>query len=314
MKTPYAIGLLIVSVLITVAIEESRIAALRTAAQVDANVTVAASRAAANAANAKGEETDVPARGRHRSDGKPAASVKAADTEDESLAKSVRRLLDNPAGKSMMNQQMKMMVGMTYQDFVDGLQMSKDEGEYFKNLLGKGLSDQQELSIKMMGASQDEQKTLADEIAKRERENEAEIKKFLNSDEDFKSFSDYKQHLPERQQLDGLRSAMTNKGVPLDPATETRLVDAMYRARTESKAPDLSGPGAITELAKGNLVESFEKNWDQQQATLQTEVGKFLSEPQLAAFKEQQKQMKDMQLIGLKMAETMMPGKKAGAQ
>jgi hypothetical protein len=43
---------------------------------------------------------------------------------------------------------------------------------------------------------------------------------------------------------------MSGKGVPLDAETETRLVDAMYRARTESKAPDLSGPAGMDKLAK----------------------------------------------------------------
>jgi hypothetical protein len=77
----------------------------------------------------------------------------------------------------------------------------------------------------------------------------------------------------------------------------------MYRARTESKAPDLSGPGAMEECAKGNIVEAFEKSWEIQQQALQPETAKILNDTQQAAFEEYQKQAKEMQLMGLKMAE-----------
>lgn len=233
----------------------------------------------------------------------------SASVED-SIAKTARKMWDNPAGRSMMNQGVKMAVGMFYQDFIDGLGLSREEADYFKTLLGREMSDQQELGMKMLGATDEERKALTDEISKRSKDAEEEIKKFLNSDEDFKKYTDYKNRLPERQQLDAIRATMSSKGVPLDAETETRLVDAMYRARTETKAPDFSGPGAMDELAKGNIVETFEKSWASQQEALNAEVGKILSGPQLAAFQEYQKQAKEMQMMGLKMAEKMMPGKK----
>ena len=231
-----------------------------------------------------------------------------ADAQDESFAKTARKMWDNPAGKSMMSQGAKMAVAMMYEDFVEGLHLGKEEPDYFKNLLGKEIGDQQELGMKMLGATPEEQKSLAEELKKRGEDTEAEIKKFLNSDEDFKSFTAYKNHLPEHQQLDGIRTAMTTKGVPLDADTETKLVDAMYRARTESKAPDLSGPNAMDEMAKGNIVETYEKSGDIQQEALRGETSKILSADQMTAFQDYQKQAKEMQLMGLKMAEQMMSG------
>jgi hypothetical protein len=305
MKTPYAIGLVAASVLITVAIEESRISSIRQSAKAD--LTTASAKAPATVTTASAEDPDAPLKTKSRSELAPSTPAKEADTSEESFAKTARKMWDNPAGKSMMNQGVKMAVAMMYQDFVDGLNLSKEEGDYFKNLLGKEMADQQELGMKMLGATPDEQKALVEELKKRGEDNEAEIKKFLNSDEDFKSFTDYKNHLPERQQLDGIRSAMSSKGAPLDTETEAKLVDAMYRARTESKAPDLSGPGAMDALAKGNIVETFEKSWEIQQETLRGETAGILNETQRAAFEEYQKQAKEMQLMGLKMAEKMMP-------
>jgi vacuolar-type H+-ATPase subunit H len=62
-------------------------------------------------------------------------------------------------------------------------------------------------------------------------------------------------------------------------------------------------------IAAGNLVETFEKSWEQQQEVLRTEAGGFLNEAQMTALQEQQEQFKEMQLMGLKMAEKIMPGK-----
>lgn len=313
MKTPYAIGLVAVSVLITIAIEESRIKSLRSEIKNGEKPALTQTQAAAApVVPAKAtEEAAPPVRTKsNRPEPKPAAPAKESESVEDSLAKTVRKMWDNPAGKSMMNQGVKMAVGMFYQDFIDDLDLSKEEADYFKTLLGREMADQQELGMKMLGATEDERKALTDEITKRSKDAEEEIRKFLNSDEDFKKYTDYKNHLPERQQLDGIRVTMSGRGVPLDAETEARLVDAMYRARTESKAPDFSGPGAMDELAKGNIVETFEKSWAAQQETLKAEVGKILSETQLDAFQEYQKQAKEMQLMGLKMAEKMMPGKK----
>lgn len=310
MKTSHAIGLVAASVLITVAVEESHISSMRSGTKVVEKTTVA--QAPAVATKTAPEEAAAPVR--TKSQDRPEATAPAVEKEtesaEESFAKTARKMWDNPAGKSMMSQGAKMAVTMQYQDFVDGLHLSKEEGDYFKNLLGKEIADQQELGMKMLGATPEEQKSLAEELKKRGDAAQDEIKKFLNSDDDYKSFTDYKSHLPERQQLDGIRGAMSGKGEPLDAATEAKLVDAMYQARTTAKGPDLSGPAGMEELMKGNITDTFEKSWDAQQQTLSESVAKILSPAQLAAFQDYQKQAKEMQKMGLKMAEQMMKGKK----
>lgn len=316
MKTPYAIGLMAAAVLITVAIEETRIASLRAelqkqpAPQANASPAIAAKTESANDAHAP------PVRTKNRSEAKAADAPKPAapDTDDESFAKTARKMWENPAGKSMMNQGVKMAVAMMYEDFIGSLDLNKEETDYFKTLLGKEMADQQELGMKMLGATPEEQKAISEDLIQRGKDAEEEIRKFLNSDEDFEKYTEYKKRLPERQQLDGIRSTMSAKGVPLDPETETRLLDAMYQVRTNSKAPDLSGPAGFEEMAKGNMVETFEKSWATQQETLKAEAGKILNEAQMAAFQEHQQQLKEMQLMGLKMAEKMMPGIKEGSK
>ena len=201
----------------------------------------------------------------------------------------------------MMNQGVKMAVAMMYGDFIDGLGLSKEEADYFRELLGKDMTDQQEIGMKMMGASQEERMELASEIAKRAKENEEAVKTFLNSEEDYNKFQAFKDQLPERQQLDGIRTHLASQQAPLDPAAEEKLVEAMQRARKQANATNFSGPEGFEELAKGDAVARFEQDWARQQEIVKKEVGSVLDEKQMKAFFEYQEQMKEFQLMGLKM-------------
>lgn len=312
MKTPVVVGLVVVSVLITVAIEESRIAALRLDVKLAENAAVAPAAGNPAVTPASNDADAGPVRTKNRAELKPTIPANPAEPDQESLAKSMRKMWDNPAGKSMMNQGVKMAVGMMYGDFIDGLDLTKEEADYFKTLLGKEIGGQQELGMRMMSATPEERKELLEDLKKRGEDAEAEIKQFLNDDEDYKAYTDYKERLPERQQLDGIRATMESKGSPLDAQTEAKLVDVMHRARTESKAPDFSGPNAMAELSKGNISETFENSWASQQEALRTETSTILNPTQQEAFQEYQAQMKEMQLMGLKMAEQMMKGNKGG--
>ncbi len=316
MKTSHAAALVVVSVLITVAVEETRISSLRGKLESASNSSTPSGGGAKPAAP-QSDAAAATAPARTKSQERPEAAkaeTKPADAKpaEEELSSTVRKMWDNPAGKSMMNQGVKMMVGMMYQDFIDGMSLSKEETDYFKNLLGREMSGQQELGMKLMSASPEERKALMKEQETLNKQNEEDIRKFLNNDEDFQKYTDYKNHLPERQQLDGIRAVMNDKGAPLNPETEQRLVDAMYQARTNSPAPDLSGAKGLEALSAGNLTETFEKSWDSQQETLNKEVSGILSPEQMAAFADYQKQIKEMQLMGLKMAEKMFPKTKEG--
>jgi hypothetical protein len=317
MKTPHAIGLAAASVLIAVAIQESRIASLRTELESAQKATPASAAVGSpfESATIAGEVTPPErTKTRDRSEVKPAAQTKEAGPGEESMAKTARKIWDNPAGKSMMNQGVKIAVAMMYQDFIEGLELSKEEAEYFQALLGREMADQQEIGMKMMEATAEERKSLAEDLSQRAATATEDIKKFLNSEEDFKRYSEFKDRLPERQQIEGIRSAMTSKGAPIDAETESRLIDAMFKARTEAAVPDLQGMDTLEQIGKGNLAETFEKSWAAQQEKLGPEIGKILNPTQIDAFQEYQKQLREMQLMGIKMAEKMMPGEAEGGK
>lgn len=312
MKTPHALGMVFLAVAATLAIEESRIARLRDDVKqpmVGSSGKSGDGSAAGAAADktGKGEGATAPAKTERQI--KPKVDPAGAGKEEESFTKTVRKMWDNPAGKAMMNQGVKVAVAMMYENYLEGLSLNKEEGDYLKNLLGKSISDQQELGMKFMGATPEERTALTAEMEKRRVENEEAIKTFLNDEEDYKNYTSYRDRLPEHQQLDGIRAVMNGKGATMDEATEGKLIEAMYQARTQMDAPDYSGPKAFEEMAKGNITDNFERSWKEQDEKLTAQTNGILSAAQQEAFAEYRKQAKEMQAMGIKMAEQMMSGK-----
>lgn len=311
MKTPQAIGLAVIAVAATVAIEETRMARLKADLAAVAEAKPVATHASGSAAgNLEPVETagEAPVRTKRE---RPEAAPAAAEEEPGdagSMVKTVRKMWDNPAGKAMMNQGARFAVAMLYEDFIKTLALTPEEADYFKGLLGNEISAQQELGMKMMGASPEERKELASQIEAKRKENDEAIRQFLNSDEDYAAFTGYRDRAPERQQLEGLRATLHAKGITLESGTETKLVEAMYRARADSGTPDYSGPNAFAELSKNDIEATFEENWRKQDEILMKEVSGFLGENEIAAVREFRGQMKEMQMMGLRMVRKMMGG------
>lgn len=226
--------------------------------------------------------------------------------EDADLGQSLRKMVDNPAGQALMNQGVKAMTMMWYRDLIEEYDLNRKESDYFVRLVSEPMSAQQRIGMKMMDAkSPEEREALVEEIEAANEETKNAIKDFLNNDEDFATYEKFAERLPERQQLDGIRAAMDNADASLTTQQEELVVEAMYQARLSgdhTASPDINATGAV--LGK-NAVEEFERNWEKSSQRTAEEVGKVLEEAQLEAFRNYQNQMKDMQVMSLKMAAKM---------
>ena len=124
MKPSHTFGLVLLAIAATVAIEESRMAKLRSHLE-----SVEASIAKTPAPGSKAEAISPASltadaqstRVRERPEAKPDATAQKAEEDDgsEDLSKTVRKMWENPAGRSMMNQGVKMAVAMMYGDFIE---------------------------------------------------------------------------------------------------------------------------------------------------------------------------------------------------
>ena len=132
------------------------------------------------------------------------------------------------------------------------------------------------------------------------------MKEFLNDEEDYEAYLEYEKRLPERQQIDGLRAAMAAAESPLSTEQESAVIEAMYQVRTQTPdTTDWNGPEAMDILSGGGAVERFESEWDRTAGATAEAVGDVLDEKQMDAFREYQDQVKEMQLMGIKMAAKM---------
>ncbi len=319
MKTSAWLAVVVAVAAGVAAIEESRIGRLRgqlADARRDAPAQAAArAPAGAAAAPARPERVMRPlaaTRGDRQPDAAAPADAdapQAADSPAESMQQSLRKMVENPAGRAMMNQGIRAMAGVWYAALVKDLELSPAEHEYFLDLIGAGFSRQQELSMKMLGAKDAaERESIASELKAIENDQKEAIKDFLNNDEDNRRFLAYQERLPEYQQLDALRAVMNEAAAPLTPEQEAQVVDAMFRARTAT--PDSSqwqqgGTQGLEAIASGDAEKQFEQYWAAAAQQAATEVGTVLQGEQLAAFKRYQEQTKEMQLMGIRMAGQM---------
>lgn len=226
---------------------------------------------------------------------------------DAEFGKSLRKMVDNPAGRALMNQGIKASTAMWYADLIEKFGLNKEESEYFLQLVAGPMSAQQEIGLKILNSeSPEERMKIAEEIGTAQKEAHEAIKDFLNNEDDYAAYEQYEERLPERQQLEGLRAVMASAEAPLSPEQESEVIEAMYRARTTQVDPsDWGDAGEVEALANGNASEQFERHWERSSQRVTEEVGRILDGPQLEAFMSYQEQMKEMQLMGLRMAEKM---------
>ena len=313
---------LAISVLAVLAIQQFRIARYRD--RISALEAQLAATVETDIATIGSRRIPAPAPGHapgSKTGGRPAKvsrpSSDPAGSGAESLGKSLRQMSENPAGRAMMNQGIKAMSAVWFADLVDEFGLSREEEDYFLRLVAGSMSAQQNIGMKVMTAkTAEERKALEEEIESAKNETREAVKSFLNNDEDFAAYERYEEQLPERQQLEALRDTMLEAGFPLTPDQEDQVIEAMFQVRTSrTDGTDWHGAGGMEAIAGGDAVEMFEQEWEESSRATAEEVGKILEGEQLEAFKKYQVQIKDMQLMGIRMAEKMFqPEKDAPAE
>lgn len=237
------------------------------------------------------------------------------DPDRESLGQSLRRMSDNPAGRAMMDQGIRAMSAVWFADLVDQFGLTREEEDYFLRLVAGGMSRQQQLGMKMITAETDrERAALKVELEESRETSRNAIRDFLNDDDDFAAYEIYDKQLPERQQIEGLRNTMLEAGAPLSREQEQEVIAAMYKVRTTRvDTTDWQGPGGMEAIASGHAAEKFEREWEEAARVTRAEVAGILEGEQLEAFRRFQNQIKDMQLMSIRMAENMFSTEKDAA-
>jgi hypothetical protein len=223
-------------------------------------------------------------------------------------AESRRKVTGNPAAGAISNPTQRAMAAAHYADLIKQLDLTQSESEHLIALLAAGMADQQEFRAKLLAAGDAAARNDFTQQLKRKTDQlEREIRDFLNDGDDYQSYQDYVARLPERQQLDGIRSSMKDAADPLTSEQETGLVEALHAARSKSMPADLWGraEGASGDLP-ADAEQRFEQAWTTMQQSLRKEVSGLLDPRQNEAFFRHQEMVKEMKLGSIRMARQLL--------
>ncbi|MCX7008486.1 MAG: hypothetical protein NTY53_14760 [Kiritimatiellaeota bacterium] len=225
-------------------------------------------------------------------------------------------MMKNPYMKETMKAQQKVAVDKMYGDLLKSLTNLTDEQ---KNQLHEMLVERQqfqaEAGMTMMTGSAEEKKK-AVELMKEAKAGYEQVVRDLFGPETTEAFKQYEDHLPEHGSL-----AMFKGSLPAADAMsaqqESDLIAALYQERKSMPTDSLLNKGGQppdpTQFSEEMITKTLQQMEQLQQRNL-SRAEAILTPTQLEQYKQYQKQMANMQAIGLKMATQMFGQQpKAGA-
>jgi hypothetical protein len=246
-----------------------------------------------------------------------AKTVDAASAKKEGMGdfmKGVAKMFTDPEMKKVMRSQQGMAIRMMYGDLTSELGLTPDEATLIFDLLTER---QMSLAGKAMAAGTDEAgaDAAAAEAKNAQDSFAAELKNILGEDR-MKKFEAYERTVGERMTLQQYTQSMSAAGSPLDETQRKSLLSIMTEERLK-QPPSKFDPGtkdvagAMKAMRTG---EGMEQAMEQQRALNQRVLARartVLSADQTLAFEAAQKQMIDMQEMGMKMWKSGMGGSQA---
>jgi hypothetical protein len=227
-------------------------------------------------------------------------------------------MLKSPAMHDMMVAQQKQAVQLAFGDLIKHFNFTPDERDQFVKLLTDRQMNQMDIGLKLMDGGNltaDDRAGLAQQIKDANAADDTQIQQFLNNDTDYAYYQTYVQQQPERTELSMLNTTLAKDNIPLDSTQTDSLASLMYDARKNFKfTTDFSDPSAAATISPDTLTDQTIQTYEQQQEQLQDQIAEqaanILSPEQLAAFKQNQTQMRQLTQMGLNMSRQMLGGGK----
>ncbi len=220
----------------------------------------------------------------------------------------------NSGVRAMLPKTQEVQIDMTYGKLFHKLSLNAEELDNFKGLLGARVGAQMDASMKLMNpaTSAAERQAIKNQFAASKTQSDADIRKFLNNEDDYKTYQQWEDTQPERMALELGSSAFANAGVPLSDEQREQLVGTMADVRmSPSTVPGLENardvtPGSLTPEGIAKQLERHKLD----DARVREDATKFLTPEQIEALKKMQDQMLVMKEAGMKMSGQMFGGGK----
>jgi hypothetical protein len=298
MKPQHAIAVVVVAVLATVAIEETRISKMR--AEIIRLRTIPLDEPS-NIGAIVAETVDLndPAQKQPEPAATPAPTPKPEAPAPPSPP--TGRIIpddfpdpDDPTIKQLA-------IGPN-SDFAYEIGLDNRERAYLAELLNRRSRAEQETVAKWISTPPLESSDLEDAMTLITLKSEDEIATFLGSESDIRAFADYHAMRPERDQLAAMAGALDEAGATLEIEKEKQLIEALYQARVGTGSLDWNSPAGLIATAEGGALERFEKEWQTQTEALTGLLPKFLSESETAAVLKSREGLKSDMTASIKAA------------
>ncbi len=303
MQTRYVLALVIVAVLATVAIEETRIARLQAEIIRLRELPPAPIPAPTPAPTPEPGSRDIPTESAAAPDasGPDPPSPAAPSTDTPPTGRQLPPDFPEP-DENLSN---IIALGPNSALYYE-LNLTNRERAYLEDLIQRRAATEADFAMKWMAASPEDRSTIEIALTPEIEKFDKAIAAFLNNDVAFATFQEHQRRAPERGMVDEIRPLIDQDGISLELQQENQLTEALYQARIESNSINWNAPEALPVIAEGNAPELFETQWNARTELLTAMLPDFLSEEEATAVLKARAQLKEPRLESVRMATSTM--------
>jgi len=237
-----------------------------------------------------------------------------SESSGRRMMENMAKMMENPTMNKVMEASQRGTIGALYSDLIGYLNLSKEETDYFMDLLMYRQMKQVDMAMKMMGGqlSDEEKQKLEDEIKQAQDTVKTEMEKFLNNEADFGEFEYYEKTIGERMLLSQMDQDLSGSGAALSDATYRELLGVMHDERENfdftSDLNDQQNPDMSPERFSKDNVQNYASDVRKLNDNICQKAQPILTPEQYEAFVASLKTFTDMQLAQMEMAAQMFGG------
>lgn len=173
------------------------------------------------------------------------------------------------------------------------LGLTSREQAYLEDLIAEWKLTRTRLCSQWLAAADTDKPAIMESIQQAEDGATATLRQFFGNDEEFTRMIRHLAAQPERELVRQMTPLIDAKGIALERAKEEQLVEALFRLRDVVGDIDWSSPAALEFIAAGTARARFSASWEQTQKALPQLLESFLSAEEAAAVVEARASLHD---------------------
>lgn len=225
-------------------------------------------------------------------------------------------IFKDPKMREMIKAQQKAIMGpmldKEYGALFQQLHLTPEQTTALKNLIEKKMFAGTDAGFSMLDGSLNvpQRADLAKQVKSQTDKIDNQIKQLLG-DEDYQTFQNYEQTVPDRMVVGQFSDQLAGTGMALSAKQQDELIQAMSDERKNFQwTTDLNNPSGLANgdyaaMFNGDNINKLAQEEAQLDRGILTQARQILTPKQLTAFQDFQKTQRQLQIAGMKMAAQM---------